>query len=126
MIWYSTFYFKYYKWLSSQNLYLLYFLNKIFVYLDFFFTHFLWIKPYSSQLYTEPKKPDFLKKVKARFFKPVTAYLITLDTKSIIINLYYKTSLEKFQAMDLKKKQEKIAVLPAFSNPVSMQNVFYR
>lgn len=126
MIWYSTYYFKYYKWLSSQNLYLLYFLNKIFVYLDFFFSNLLWIKPYTKHLYASTKKPSFRRKIRARFFKPVTAYLVTLDSVTIIFNLYYKTTLEKFQAMDAKKNDELEECAPEVETVHSMQTIFYR
>lgn len=102
MIWYSTYYCKHYKWMSSQNLYLLYFFNKLFVYLDFFFFHLLWIKPYTTYFYQTPVKPSFATYEKFRFFKPITSYLVTLNTKSIFFNLYYKTSLETFQALNRK------------------------
>lgn len=102
MIWYSTYYFKHYKWLSSQNLYLLYFFNKLFVYLDFFFFNLLWIKPYTTYFYQTPVKRSFSTYEKFRFFKPITSYLVTINTTSIFFNLYYKTSLETFQALNRK------------------------
>lgn len=126
MIWYTTFYFKYYKWLSSQTLYFLYFLNKLFVYLDFFFSKLLWIKPYNTYLYDQPRRRDFTKRIRIRYFKPVTAYLATFDNVSIVFNLFYKTTLERFQAMDAKKDEETEEVLPAMKTPYSMQRIFFR
>lgn len=100
MVWYSTYYCKYYKWLSSQNLYLSYFFNKLFVYLDFFFTNFLWIKPQTTYMYYTPWKKSKMRYSKFKYFKPVTSYLVTLGTRTIFFNIYYKTSLENFQSFD--------------------------
>lgn len=100
MVWYTTYYSKHYKWLSSQNLYLLYFFNKLFVYLDFFFFNLLWVTFYDTHLYFFKRKSHKSKAIKQRFFKPVTAYLIALENKSIFINIYYKTSLERFQSLN--------------------------
>lgn len=98
MIWYSTYYCKYYKWLSSQNLYLSYFFNKLFIYLDFFFINLLWIKPYTTYMYNTPWKLSKMRYSKFRYLRPVTSYLVTLGTKTIFFNIYYKTSLEHFQS----------------------------
>lgn len=100
MVWYTTYYFKHYKWLSSQNLYLLYFFNKLFVYLDFLFFNLLWVDFYNPHLYSYRRKARLPKFSKQRFFKPVTSYFVTLNNKSIFFNIFYKTSLEKFQAMN--------------------------
>ena len=100
MIWYSTYYFKHYKWLSSQNLYLLYFFNKLFVYLDLFHLSLLWVKPYSIYFYQDEKRPLFTNFERIRFFKPVTSYLVNANNKCIFFNLYYKTTLETFQALN--------------------------
>ena len=102
MIWYSTYYYKYYKWLSSQYIYLLYFLNKLFVFLDFFFLSRLWQNDEAVYLF-KSKRVKFQRKHKRmRFYYPVTSYLVQLKHKLIIFNLYYKTTLEKFQ--DLKNQ----------------------
>lgn len=106
MIWYSTYYYRHYKWMSSQNLYLLYFFNKLFIYLDFFFLKLLWIKPYLTNLYLEPVSPVFSKFTKTKFFKPVTAYLINFNTKNLIINVYYKSSLARFQDISATYEEE--------------------
>lgn len=98
MIWYSTYYCKYYKWLSSQNLYLLYFFNKLFVYLDFFFFNLLWLRPYTTYFYTTPVRPSRMRYNRFKYVSPVTSYLVTLGTRSIFFNIYYKTSLEHFRA----------------------------
>lgn len=100
MIWYTTYYCKHYKWLSAQNLYLLYFFNKLFVYLDFLFFNLLWVDFYNPHLYSFRRKARLPKFYKQRFFKPVTSYFVTLTNKSIFFNIYYKTSLEKFQSMN--------------------------
>lgn len=102
MVWYTTYYCKYYKWLSSQNLYLLYFFNKLFVYLDFLFFNLMWLDFYNVWLYTSSHKTPHYRYAKQRFFKPVTSYLVTLNTKSIYFNIFYKTTLEKFQSRDNK------------------------
>lgn len=106
MIWYSTYYYRYYKWMSSQNLYLLYFFNKLFIYLDFFFFKLMWVKPYLTNLYSEPTVPVFSKFVKIKFFKPVTAYLVNFNTKNLIINMYYKSSLARFQEISATYEEE--------------------
>lgn len=105
MIWYSTYYFKYYKWMSSQYLYLLYFFNKLFIYLDLFFFNCLWFKPHTTYMYVSVKKPSFLKLKKIKFFKPVTSYLVNLGTRCIIFNLYYKTTLAQLQSLTEKTEE---------------------
>lgn len=103
MIWYSTYFFKYYKWASSQYLYLLYFFNKLFVYLDFFFLILLWAKPYSTYWsYHQVTVPHHYYS-RIRFFKPVTSYLINVRESYYIFNIYYKTSLEAFQSLTSTK-----------------------
>lgn len=59
----------------------------------------MWVRPYNIYLYTTPVKSCFAKYEKFRFFRPVTSYLVSLNNKSIFFNLYYKTSLETFQAI---------------------------
>lgn len=103
MVWYTTYYYKHYKWLSSQNLYLLYFFNKLFVYLDFLFFNLLWVDFYSTQLYSNRLKAKRSKFTKQRFFRPVTSYLIALNNASVFINIYYQTSLEKFQNLNARE-----------------------
>lgn len=126
MVWYTTFYFNHYKWLSSQNLYLLYFFNKLFVYLDFLFLELVWVKPYKTNLYhTKTKtKPQQISKI--RFFKPLTSYLVNVKEVYVIFNLYYKTTLEAFQkvtAMLVKNLEDEIIV----QTPVKkLQNVYFR
>lgn len=100
MTWYTTYYFKHYKWLASQNLYLLYFFNKLFVYLDFLFCKFFWVEFYDTQLYGYKPKGKLPKFLKERFFKPVTSYLVNIHTKVIFFNLYYKPNFEHFQSFD--------------------------
>ena len=97
MIWYSTYYEKHYKWLSSQTLYFMYFLNKMLVYLRFFFRIFLWL-PFEKSYILDNKKlrqPNI--KNKGRYFKPVTAYIVNIKNVLIVYNVYYLTSLAKFQ-----------------------------
>lgn len=100
MVWYTTFYFKHYKWLSSQNLYLLYFFNKLFVYLDFLFVDLLWLKHYKTYLYYTPRTSVFVSYKQIRFFKPVTSYLVNANDTYLIFNIYYKTTLEAFQKLN--------------------------
>lgn len=103
MVWYTTYYYKHYKWLSSQNLYLLYFFNKLFVYLDFLFFNLFWVDFYSTQLYSNRLRARRSKFTKQRFFRPITSYLIALNNSSAFINIYYKTSLEKFQNLNAQQ-----------------------
>ncbi len=123
MVWYTTFFYKYYKWLSSQSIYLLYFLNKLIVYTEFIFSDLLWVYFYCTQLYKEnlPKKKPFFKKNK--FFKPVTSYVVNSGYSLLVVNLFYKTSLENFQ--ELSKRTEKIKK----NNPIKinnkLKNIFY-
>jgi hypothetical protein len=98
MIWYSTFYNKHQKWLSSQYLYFLYFFNKLTVYLDLYFFNLFWVEFEKTTLCYGFKKYTLFVKNETRFFKPVTAYLINLRTNNLIINIYYKTSLERFKS----------------------------
>jgi len=125
MIWYSTYYCKHYKWMSSQNLYLLYFFNKLFVYLDFFFFHLLWVRPYTSHLYYTPINPSFALYEKFRFFKPITSYLVTLNTRSIFFNLYYKTSLETFQALNRKADHYSEDFFEEMFETTKLSKIFY-
>ena len=99
MIWYSTFYNKYYKWLSSQYLYFLYFFNKLTVYLDLFFFNLFWVEYEKTTLSYGYKKYTLWAKNELRFYKPVTAYLINLKNLNLILNIYYKTNLQKFKSI---------------------------
>ena len=106
MIWYTTYYYKYYKWLSSQYLYLLYFLNKLFVYLDFLFYRITWVH-FVNKIYYICDKPKPLTEFgKKRFFYPVTSYFVSLPKINIFFNLFYKTSLDKFQSLNKKNTTE--------------------
>lgn len=102
MIWYSTYYYKHYKWLSSQNLYLLYFFNKLFVYLDFLYFNLFWVDFYNTQLYSNRRPARRTKIVRQKFYKPVTSYLISLNKNSLFINIYYRSSLERFQNLNVQ------------------------
>ncbi len=126
MVWYSTYYFRYYRWLSSQNLYLLYFFNKLFVYLDFFFINLLWTKPYNTFLYKSAVKSSAAFYQKFRFFKPITSYLITLNTKSIFISLYYKTSLETFQGLNDRKAEDALEFFEILAEKQQFKRLFFK
>lgn len=104
MIWYSTFYNKHYKWLSSQSIYFLYFFNKLTVYLDLFFYNLFWIPFEKTHWSYGIKKMSYFKAHETRFFKPVTSYLISTNRANLIFNLYYKTSLQRFQAISFDLK----------------------
>jgi hypothetical protein len=126
MVWYTTFYMKHYKWLSSQNLYLMYFFNKLFVYLDFLFYELLWVIPYRECLYYSKSTKTFTKLSKVRFFKPLTCYMVSLGSMLIIFNLYYKTSLEAFQKVTSilgRKKGGRSSKLTPFS---SLRRTYFR
>ncbi len=98
MIWYSTFYNKHQKWLSSQYLYFLYFFNKLTVYLDLYFFNLFWVDFEKTTLSYGFRKYTLLTKNETRFFKPVTSYLINLRTNNLILNIYYKTNLQNFKS----------------------------
>lgn len=126
MVWYTTFYSKHYKWLSSQNLYLMYFFNKLFVYLDFLFYELLWVVPYSNYLYYSKLPKSFSKWSKIRFFKPLTAYIVNVSNVFIVFNLYYKTTLEAFQKVNVlleNKTDEKVIPLTPINN---LKHVYFR
>jgi hypothetical protein len=111
MIWYTTFFYKYYRWLSSQSIYLLYFINKILVYTNFIFSKLLWISFYSNNLYIKkiPKQiPRFKKK---KFFKPLTSYLINTGQSLSIVNIFYKTTLENFQELSKRTDEQKTTTI---------------
>lgn len=99
MIWYVTLFYKHYRWLSSQYIYFLYFLNKLFIYLDFFFSKFVWNVTLKNYFYSYLQKPLITKYKKIRFFYPVTAYLVRLPRCNIFFNVFYKTTLDKFQML---------------------------
>ncbi len=100
MIWYSTYYSKNYKWLSSQILYFLYFFNKLTVFLDIFFRNILWVWFEKTSLSYNYKSLNFVSKNEIRFFKPVTSFLINLQGINLVINVFYKTSLQRFQQIN--------------------------
>lgn len=104
MIWYSTFYNKHYKWLSSQSLYFLIFFNKLTVYLDLFFFNLFWVIFEKTTFHYGFKKFSIFKKHETRFFKPVTSYLVNTSNANLVFNIYYKTSLERFQEVSFKLK----------------------
>jgi hypothetical protein len=106
MIWYITYYYKHYKWLSAQYIYLLYFLNKLFVYLDFLFYKITWVNFVHNDFYMCLKPKLYIDCGKKRFFYPVTAYFVSLPRVSIFFNLFYKTSLDKFQSLNKKNSLE--------------------
>lgn len=126
MIWYSTYYYKYYKWLSSQNLFLLYFFNKLFVYLDFFFLSCLWVSNYSSTLYYTAKPLNKIYKTKVRFFKPVTAYLINMEENYVIFNIFYKTTLEAFQELNKESHPTIVDSYSQLHQKRLLSSIFYR
>jgi hypothetical protein len=50
------------------------------------------------------KKFSIFKKHETRFFKPISSYLINTSQANLVINVYYKTSLERFQEIGFKLK----------------------
>ncbi len=97
MLWYTTFYYKYYKWMSSQYLYLIYFFNKLFIYIDFIFSKLQWLTFFSTNLYINSRKRVKSKLKNHRFNRPLTSYLINVGNKFSLINIYYATTLETLQ-----------------------------
>lgn len=126
MVWYTTFYQKNYKWLSTQNLYLLYFLNKLLVYVDFIFSELFWLKFYSTNLYYTKRvsvKPIFKK---TKFYKPVTSYLVSLGLGFSLINIYYKSSLEIFQELNEAKAPKTRKTNEEILVELKLSNLFFR
>lgn len=103
MIWYSTFYTNYYKWFSAQSLYFLYFFNKLTVYLDVFYLKLFWVSFESTSWHYGYKISSVFSKNELRFYKPVTSYLVGTKKANLLLNLYYKTNLERFQSMSSEK-----------------------
>lgn len=126
MVWYTTMYYKHYKWLSSQNIYLLFFFNKLFIYIDFIFSKLLWLSFYSVDLYTSehPSVKSFFSKT--RFYKPVTSYLVNTGANFSLINIYYRSTLETFQQFNevtsLWKKKTNEEKLVEFK----LSNLFFK
>lgn len=125
MVWYTTFFYKYYKWLSSQYIYLIYFFNKLFVYIDFVFSKLQWLFFYSTHLYMVKKirVKSYLRR--HRFYKPLTSYLINLGNNFSLINIYYKTSLEAFQELSKSRKEESKSKSNYQLVYTKLSNVFY-
>ncbi len=108
MIWYSTFFHKHYRWLSSQNLYLLCYLNKLLISINYFNRSLLWTPyEYPTTSWNSIEGFKLIKskhKANMRFFKPVTSYFVSINSSMILINLYYSTSLERFQELNNPRK----------------------
>lgn len=124
MIWFTTFYYKHYKWLSSQTLYLLFFFNKLFVYLDYFFAKPLFTEKFHLIYKVNLKKKRKVKQSLIKFFKPVTAYLIRTGNTYTIINLFYKNTLETFQGhtLELYTRQKETPISASLKQP----KLFYK
>ena len=103
MLWYTTFFYKYYKWLSSQYIYLVYFFNKLFIFIDIIFSKLQWLSFYSTNLYLVQKNKVKSLITRHRYHKPLTSYLINIGSNFSLINIYYSTTLETFQ--ELNKSQ---------------------
>lgn len=125
MIWYSTFYNNNYKWLSSQSLYFLYFFNKLTVYLDLFYLNLFWVQFEKTSLSYGFKKTTKLHKNETRFFKPVTSYLVNLGYINLVFNLYYKTSLGRFQSIFSEKKSSPYVYGLETQNIKTINKMFY-
>lgn len=98
MVWFTTFFSKYYKWLSSNQLYLIYIFNYYLLLLNFILKNTLWIKFETKYLYKVNKiKNKKRKYIKTKFFKYITSYIIEETSILIICNLYYKGSLDRFK-----------------------------
>lgn len=110
MTWYSNYYYKYYKWLSSQNLYLLIFFNKILIKSTLNNTRLLWNEKESSSLYFKLIKIKNKRVIKHDKFKQyMTSYFLDLNSLSILYNVYYYTSLERFKkSIEFKQNKNKL------------------
>jgi hypothetical protein len=75
----------------------MYFLNKLLVYLRFFFKVLLWLPFEKTYIVDNKKLGKPIIKNKGRYFKPVTAYVVNIKNVLVIYNVYYLTSLAKFQ-----------------------------
>ena len=126
MVWYTTYYYKHYKWLSSQNLYLLYFFNKLFVYLDFLFLNLLWLKPYTTNLYPTKKNPSVIRYTRVRFFKPVTSYLLSIGSYFTLFNIYYSTSLESFQQISKESTRKEFSFFSKLLVKSDIRSMFFK
>lgn len=85
----------------------------------------MWNIPLKNYFYTYMQKPLTTRYRKIRFFYPVTAYLVRLTHCNIFFNIFYKTSLEKFQ--DLNKNQPDIVTKEArHIDHLKLKLLFYR
>ena len=98
MTWFTTFFSKYYKWLSSTQLYLLYIFNYYILMLNYINKNSLWINFESLYLYKSFKNNEKKKLIQLKFFKYITSYIIEEKNLLIICNLYYKGSLNRFKS----------------------------
>ena len=89
MIWYSTIYNKYYKWISANILYLSFTYLKILTKFNLFNLELLWSNTVKKKLKTVP--------IVNKFFSPFTLYIVDYSNFIVIYNLYYKVDLTRFK-----------------------------
>lgn len=89
MVWYSTIYSKYYKWISANVLYLSFTYLKILIKFNLFNLDLLWSNTINKELKATP--------ITNKFFSPFTLYIVDYSNFIIIYNLYYKVDLTRFQ-----------------------------
>lgn len=125
MIWYTTFYYKNYCWLSSQYLYFLYFFNKLLNYLDFFFTNLFWVTFQSSDLAMKTRSYKILPLHYTRFSKPITSYMVNVHKHLVVYNLFYHTTLENLQALSNPQVVPESPYNNLYMNSQIVEKLFY-
>jgi hypothetical protein len=123
MIWYSIIYSKKYRWLSNQTWFICTFFYKILIFLNLLHENFIWKNNYLihyTQKIIQPINNNIL--IKKKFKLPLSVFLIDLGTHVMVIHLYFKTSLKKYQKMS--RKQKKIFKWNPLQQNIYLNNMF--
>jgi len=88
MVWYTTFYNKYYKWLSMNIMFLVYIYIKILTRIDVFNLQLIW-----NLVYSNPNHSILGDK----FFYPVSIFIVNTNNFILLYNFFYQSTLDKFQ-----------------------------
>jgi len=95
LIHYITYFNKYFKWLSLQNFYFLLFFNKYCEFLNFIINKSLWVVFHSKNFYVFKKIINKFFFTQSLKFHYNASYLVYIDKKVLLINLYYYNSIKE-------------------------------
>lgn len=76
------------------------------MFLDFFFIELFWIPFELTSLTWGYKTYKELTIVHSRLTKPITSYLINLNQKLLVYNIYYRSNLSQLQALAIQSNKE--------------------